>query len=165
MAHIVTFYHDKFEMLPLQLSWQRICLQCRRPGFDPWVGKIPWKRERVPTPVFWPGEFHGLDSPWGCKELDTTERLSLSLLKQNLNWLISFSFLNVRRAFPQDYQTMVERPNICLTENTYPQRCLFLIFRQTRQKKYQKQKFLIEPTGVFSQNLTEEVTQVYSMSS
>ena len=29
--------------------------------FDPWVGKIPWRRERLPTPVFWPGEFHGLD--------------------------------------------------------------------------------------------------------
>ena len=38
----------------------RICLQCGRPGFDPWVGKIPWRRERLPTPVFWPGEFHGL---------------------------------------------------------------------------------------------------------
>ena len=35
-------------------------LQCRRPVFDPWVGKMPWRRERLPTPVFWPGEFHGL---------------------------------------------------------------------------------------------------------
>ena len=40
----------------------------------------PWIRERLPTPVFWPGEFHGLYSPWGHKELDTTEWLSLSLL-------------------------------------------------------------------------------------
>ena len=32
----------------------------------------------LPAPVFWPGEFHGLYSPWGCKESDTTERLSLS---------------------------------------------------------------------------------------
>ena len=31
---------------------------------DPWVGKMPWRRERLPTPVFWPGEFHGLYSPW-----------------------------------------------------------------------------------------------------
>ena len=38
----------------------RILLQCGRPGFDPWVGKIPWRRERLPTAVFWPGEFHGL---------------------------------------------------------------------------------------------------------
>ena len=39
----------------------------------------PWRRERLPTPVFWPGEFHGLYSPWGHKESDVTERLSLSL--------------------------------------------------------------------------------------
>ena len=49
-----------------------------RPGFNPWVGKIPWRRERLPTPLFWLGEFHGLYSPWGRKELDRTERLSLS---------------------------------------------------------------------------------------
>ena len=54
-----------------------IHLQCRRPGFDPWVGKIPWRRERLPTPVSWPREFHGLYSPWSRKESDTTEQLSL----------------------------------------------------------------------------------------
>ena len=48
----------------MRLSWQRIRLQCGRPGFNPWVGKIPWKSERLPTPVFWPGEFHGLYGPW-----------------------------------------------------------------------------------------------------
>ena len=48
------------------------------PGCDPWVGKFPWRRERLPNPVFWPGEFHGIDSLWGCKESDTTEQLSLS---------------------------------------------------------------------------------------
>ena len=47
-------------VIPLWLSWQRICLQCRRPGFDPWVWKIPWRREWLLTPVFLPGEFHGL---------------------------------------------------------------------------------------------------------
>ena len=61
----------------LWLSWGKICLQYGRPRFDPWVGKIPWRRERLPTPVFWPGEFHGLFSPWGCKASDTTEWLSL----------------------------------------------------------------------------------------
>ena len=50
----------------------------RRPGFNPWVGQIPWRKERLPTPVFWPEEFHGLYSPWGQKESDTTERLSLT---------------------------------------------------------------------------------------
>ena len=38
---------------------------------------MPWRRERLTTPVFWPGEFHGLYSPWGRKESDTTEQLSL----------------------------------------------------------------------------------------
>ena len=50
-------------------------------GFDPRVGKIPWRRERLPPTVFWPGEFHGLYGPWGCKESDRTERLSISLHK------------------------------------------------------------------------------------
>ena len=40
--------------------------------------KIAWRRERLPTPVFWPGEFHGLYGPWGHKESDTTEWLSVS---------------------------------------------------------------------------------------
>ena len=34
--------------------------KCRRPQFNSWVRKITWRRERLPTPVFWPGEFHGL---------------------------------------------------------------------------------------------------------
>ena len=58
----------------------------------------PWRRGRLPTPVFWPGEFHGLCSPWGCTESDTTEQLSLSLycplLPSFLWWflLISLTF-------------------------------------------------------------------------
>ena len=55
-------------------------LQCRRPGFDPWVRKITWRRKCQPSPGFLPGESHGQRrlagySPWGCKESDTTERL------------------------------------------------------------------------------------------
>ena len=33
------------------LRWSRIHQQCRRPGFDPWVRKIPWRRAWQPTPV------------------------------------------------------------------------------------------------------------------
>ena len=71
---------------PLHYSWASFVAQLvknppamRETWFDPWVGKIPWRRERLPTPVFWPGEFQGLYSPWGHKESDTIERLSLSL--------------------------------------------------------------------------------------
>ena len=42
----------------------------------PGLGRSPEKG--IPIPVFWPGEFHGLYSPWGRKESDTTERLSLT---------------------------------------------------------------------------------------
>ena len=59
----------------------KICQQCRRRGFDLWVGKVPWRREWLPTPVFLPGEFHGQRSLAvflrGRKELDTTEQLAL----------------------------------------------------------------------------------------
>ena len=66
------------------LRQSRICLQFGRPGFKPWVGKIPWKRERLPTPVYLPGESHAQRSlarygSWGHKESDTTEQLTLSL--------------------------------------------------------------------------------------
>ena len=59
------------------------CRRHKRCGFDPWVGMIPWRRAWQPTPVFLPGEFHGQRSmagysPWGHKELDTTEQLTLS---------------------------------------------------------------------------------------
>ena len=49
-------------------------MQCGRSGFHPWVGKIPWRRERVPTAVFWPGEF---SSPWQSQSR-LINRLSLS---------------------------------------------------------------------------------------
>ena len=69
---------------PWWLRQYRICLQCRRSGFDPWVGKmIPWRRAWQITPVFLPGESHGQRrlegySLWFHKELDTTEWLSLT---------------------------------------------------------------------------------------
>ena len=45
---------------------------------DSWVVQIPWRRERLPSPVFWPGEFQALYTSWGQKDLDMTERLSLT---------------------------------------------------------------------------------------
>ena len=60
---------------PVPPAKQEIHRRCR---FNPWVGKIPWRREWKPTPVFLPGEFHGQRSllgysPLGCKELGMTE--------------------------------------------------------------------------------------------
>ena len=62
---------------PLQYSWSSLVDQLvKNPSamwdtwVHPWIG-IPWRRERLPIPVFWPGELHGLYSPWGRKESDT----------------------------------------------------------------------------------------------
>ena len=59
---------------------QTVKLQCGRLRFNPWVGKIPWRRKCQPTPVLLPGKSHEQRrlvgySPWGRKELDMTEQL------------------------------------------------------------------------------------------
>ena len=72
---------------PLQYSWASFVAQLvKNPsamqsnlGSIPGLGRLPWRRERITTPVFWPREFHGLYSPWGSKESATTERISLLL--------------------------------------------------------------------------------------
>ena len=73
---------------PLQYSWAALVAQVvKNPPamWETWVRSLGWEdpleKRTLPTPVFWPGEFHGLYSPWGHKESDTTERLSLSLLQ------------------------------------------------------------------------------------
>ena len=93
-------------VLPSQLSWWRICLQCRRPRFDPWVGKIPWRRERLPTSVFWPGEFHGVCSPWGHKESDTTEQLSVT----HSGTYMGFQVAQLVKNLPAMQETWVRSP-------------------------------------------------------
>ena len=54
------------------------CKRSKRLGFNRRVWKIPWRTAWQPSPVFLPGESHGQrsltgHSPWGFKELDTTE--------------------------------------------------------------------------------------------
>ena len=82
---------------PLSGSDGRVCLQCQRPGFDPWVRKIPWRRKWQPTPAFLPEEFHGQKSlvgysPCGHKESDKTEWLapSSSFSLQPIQTLLTF---------------------------------------------------------------------------
>ena len=85
-------------------SGKQPACQCRRyerHRFNPWVGKIPWKKKWQPTPVFLPGKCHGqrylVDScPWGHKELDTTERQCNAKM---LTWL-SVQFSSVAQSCP-----------------------------------------------------------------
>ena len=71
---------------PIRLPWWLrvgggvVCLQCRRPGFNPWVRNIPWRSKWQPTPVVLPGKSHGQRNlvgytVHGVAESDTTERL------------------------------------------------------------------------------------------
>ena len=71
---------------------ESVRVQCRRPGFDLWVGKIPWRRKWKSIPVSLPGESHGQRSLagynlWGHKEPDMTERLSLHT-QGMINWFL-----------------------------------------------------------------------------
>ena len=81
---------------PLRYSWTYLIAQLIKnpPAMrETWVTSLgwedPWRRERLPTPVFWPGEFRGLYSPRGHKELDTTEQLSLSFSPLNPDFFLT----------------------------------------------------------------------------
>ena len=77
--------------LPWRLRRWSFCLQCGRPGFNPRVGKILWRRKWQPTPVLLPGKCHGRRSlvgysAWDGKELDTTEQCPFSDLATSPEW-------------------------------------------------------------------------------
>ena len=62
----------------VSISGKEPACHSRRYGFNPWAGKILWRRAWQPTPVFFPGDSHGQKSlvgynPWALKELDTTK--------------------------------------------------------------------------------------------
>ena len=74
IAFLKEFLVQKFLGLPWWLNGKESACQCRRHGFNPWVGKIPWKRKWQPTWVFLPGKSHGQRSlvgysPWGHKKV------------------------------------------------------------------------------------------------
>ena len=72
------------------------CRRCKRHGLNPWVGKIPWGMKRQPTPVFLPRKLHEKGelagySPWGHKELDTTEHMCSSKTTWGLTLFFCFA--------------------------------------------------------------------------
>ena len=81
--------NNNLTWLPRWLSGKESACQCRRCKrcvFNPWVGKIPWRRKWHPTPVFLPGKSHEQgslagNSPWGHKESDRTEHTALAWKK------------------------------------------------------------------------------------
>ena len=70
--------HNKASQVALVVKNTHASARDMSQEFDPWVGKVPWRRVWQPTPVFLAGESHGQRSlmgcsPWGHKESDTTE--------------------------------------------------------------------------------------------
>ena len=75
LSHASTTTGKTIALTILDSDSRESTCQCRRPRFDSWVGKVPWRREWLPTPVFLPGESHGERSlagysPRWLKELD-----------------------------------------------------------------------------------------------
>ena len=86
-GHLPSSYQACF---PGGSDGNQISLQCGRAGFHPWAGKTLQRREWLPTSIFLPTEFHGQRSPagyipWGRKESDISERLTLSSFKIHLS--------------------------------------------------------------------------------
>ena len=90
----------------------------RRRSFSSWVGKIPWRRKWQPTPVFLPGQPHGQRSlvgysPWGHKELDTTEQLTHTHTQQY--WVQTIS----RSRRPSRSHKQILKSSIFLPSSTW----------------------------------------------
>ena len=91
---LLTEMSSHFKRASLVAQLVRNPPEMRETWFNPWVGKIPWRNKWLPTLVFWPREFFGLYSPWGCKESDTTEQLSLTLKMPSEQWTGMFHQLS-----------------------------------------------------------------------
>ena len=117
MAQLVKNLSAMWETWVQSLGWEDLLEKGKathssilawRPGFYPWVGKIPWRRERLPTPVFWPGEFHGLYSPKGRKESDITEQLSLFTFTIIIFlWIIIYDSKEQKSIYVHDLENLV----------------------------------------------------------
>ena len=66
------------------------------------LGSIPWRRERLPIPVLWPREFHGLYGSWGSQNLDTTEQLSLHFTSPRSRWTLLNCIIDLFSGASQD---------------------------------------------------------------
>ena len=81
---VCTSFHESFPGGACGKESVCQCRRCKSHEFDPWVGKIPWKRKWQPTPVFLPGGFHGQRSlvgysPWGHRVGHDWARLYMTL--------------------------------------------------------------------------------------
>ena len=104
---IISFFFIISLELPWWLSGEESVCKCRRPMFDPWVGKIPWRREWLPAAVFLPGEAHGQRSPAGYIQF-------IELQRAGHDW--------VTNTFTPPHQLLIGSPSraLFLDVLTYP---------------------------------------------
>ena len=99
---------------------KKILLQCRGLGFNPWVGKIPWRRAWQPTPIFLSKECPRTEEPGGLEstgsaELDTTEQLNTAHTQPwHRTGKGKLSFQSQRKALPQNVQTVLQLHSVCV---------------------------------------------------
>ena len=148
-------------------------MQYGRPGLDPWVGKIPWRRDRLPTPVFLPGECHGQRSmvgysPWGLKESDMTERLKhstscllhviyISSVQSNL----SASDNLYLSPFPTANITTSVLPQIIRHWDSYIKCLIFIVHSGWGSHSHENLNATAPLTGFKAQKVMQAVESVY----
>ena len=98
--------------LPWWLWWLKMCLQCRRPRFDPWVGKIPWRRKWQPTPVFLPGSSRVAVHSLSCVRLSmtpwtATHQASLSI---TISWSL-LKLMSIGSVIPSSHLILCHPPS------------------------------------------------------
>ena len=119
LGYIRRIYNWGFPVSPGELPWW-LRWWSRRPGFDSWVGKIPQRREWQPTPVLLPGESQGQRSlvaysPWGRKESDTTEQLTLTF------YVFWMGFLLESRGVSRHLMPLISFWNLtCYSSDLFP---------------------------------------------
>ena len=92
---LFTFESCTIPGLPWWLRQESLCLQCKRPRFDPWVRKIPWRRKWQLTPVLLPGKSHDGGAWWATVHRVTKSRTRLSdFTSPTRPWCLSSSYLN-----------------------------------------------------------------------
>ena len=103
------------------------CKRHKKCWFDSWVGRIPWRRAWQPTPVFLPGDSHGQRSlagysPWGRKELDTTEATEQAHMHAYVCMCL-YSFFPIISHY--SLFQYIEYRSVCYRENS----CLSILYR------------------------------------
>ena len=112
-------------------QWERIHLQCRRLGFDPWVGKISWGRKWQPTPVFLRETPQEDEGAWGAT-VHGVIRVGHDLATKPTTLILSGNLSNLTTQAPSGTQGH-RQPLLCITVSAYTSCWPHVISMQTLQ--------------------------------